>query len=901
MLSDLLIRLRALFRRKAVDDELDEELRFHFDQQVEKLVQSGLPLAEARRRSRIAIGGAEKIKEECREARGINLIETLVQDVRFGVRILSRAPVTTGIAILSLALGIGANTAIFSLIDSVMLRFLPVQRPQELAQVLRFNPTRGGDGNPSFTNPLWEEVRDHQDVFSGVFSWSVTQFDIAHGGAVHFVDGVFASGDYFTTLGVRAAAGRLLTPNDDRRGCPAAAVLSYGFWQEHFGGEQSAVGGTISLKNLPFEIMGVSAPGFTGVEVGRKFDVAVPVCAAALFNGKDSPLDHRSWWWLSVIGRVKPGMSAEQVKARLAVISPEIFAGALPQDWDPDSQKIFRQTSLIAAPAATGKSYMRRQFNQPLHILMAVVGFVLLIACANIASLMFARASSRSKEIAVRKALGASRARLIRQLLVESLLLSTAGTLLGIVFARWSAELLVRYISTAQNKVSLDLSPDARILAFTAAVAVFTGLLFGVFPALRSTRISLTAAMKGSQAGDSEQRSRFNPGQWIVGSQVALSLALLVVAGLFLRSLVKLVTLDIGFDRSNVLLVNANLSSGNIPAEQRDAVNGEIESRLRSLSGVIAVGRSLRTPVSNFEWNQYVLVDSPNAPKGDDSLVYFNFVSPGYFETLRTPVLQGRDFNPADTKNSAKVAVVNNTFARKFFPGMNPMGKFLRTDEGGGKTSAPIQIVGLVKDSKYESLREDTFAQAFFPATQITDSADAEYFLVRTDKSPSALTPLIEVAVAGVNKGISLESHTLAAQVDDSLVQERLLATLSAFFGALALLLAMIGLYGAMSYLVAQRRTEFGVRIALGAPAASILRLVMRDVGVVLLGGIAAGIAISLATVRVLHKLLFGLTPYDAATMLAAIAVLAAVALFAGYLPARRAMRVDPMVALRYE
>jgi putative ABC transport system permease protein len=899
VLNDLFYRVRSLLRRDTLESETDTELRFHFEQQVEKLLKSGLTREEAKRRARLSFGGHEQLREQCRDSRGVNLIETLLQDTRYGLRILGRSPAITSVAILSLALGIGANTAIFSLIDTVMLRMLPVQKPEELVQVLRLDPSRGGEGTSSFTNPLWEQIRDHQDVFSSTFAWSSWQFDLAQGGAVHNANGMYVSGSFFTALGVHPSAGRLITETDDLRGCPPVAALSYGFWQDHFGGASSAIGSTLSLNNHPFEVIGVSSPGFYGVEVGNKFDVAIPVCAAAVFDGKRSRLDQRSWWWLDIMGRVKPGISRDQFKGGLSVLSPQVFAGAVPQDWAPKDQQRFRERVLLGHPAATGISYLREQFGQPLAILMAVVGLVLLIACANIASLMLARAAARYKEIAVRKALGASRSRLIRQLLTECVLLSTAGALLGILFARWGTLLLVRYISTAGNQVFLDLSFDWRILSFTAAVAMLTGLLFGVLPAFRSTRVSLTSAMKG-QAEESERRVRFRPGKWVVGSQVALSLVLLVVAGLFLRSFVKLATLDIGFDRNNVLLVNANLNAAKIPPELHPAINNEIETRLRALPGVTSVGRSVRTPVSNFEWNQYVEVDSPNPPKGDDALVYFNFVSPGYFQTLRTPLLEGRDFN-GDTKTSVQVAIVNETFARRFFHKMNCVGKYFKKVEDAGKPAVPVQIVGLVRDSKYESVREDTFAQAFFPASQIPESDEAENFELRTQSRPLALASMVQEAVAGVHKGISLDFHSLAEQVDDSLVQERLLATLSAFFGALALLLAMIGLYGALSYLVTQRQAEFGIRMALGAPQRSILALVMRDVLVVLAGGVAAGVCISLATVGVLQKTLFGLAARDTATLIASVGLLSAVAFFAGYLPARRATHVDPMVALRYE
>jgi len=901
MLSDLIFRLRSLLQRNAAETALDDELRFHFEREVEKYVRAGMPQEEARRRARLAFGGAEQVKEECRDARGVSLVETLAQDLRYAMRVLSRTPVITGVAILSLALGIGANTAIFSLINSVMLRFLPVQRPEELVQVLRSSAASELDHTPSFTNALWEQVRDHQDVFSTAFAWSQREFDLAQGGAVQHANGIFVSGGYFSGLGVHPAAGRLILPEDDRRGCEGVAVLSYGFWKDHFGGAETAIGSTLYLNHLPFEIIGVSAPGFYGLEPGQKTDVAVPVCAVARFDGKRSRLDRRSWWWLSIGGRVKPGISSELLETRLKILSPQVFRGALPENYTADEQAEFMKRSLVSAPAATGTADLREQFGRPLKILMAVVAMVLLIACSNIASLMFARGAARNKEVAVRKALGASRTRLIRQLLTESILLSSAGGLLGILFARWGSALLVRLLSTTHNNVYLDLTLDARVFAFTAAVAVLTAILFGLLPAFRSTRVSIISAMKGANAADSEKHVRFRPGKWIVASQVAMSLVLVVVAGLFLRSIVKLVTLDIGFDRTNVLLVQTSLKTANIPSERWAASYEEIANHLRSLPGVLSVSHSIMTPISNFGWDNYIKADAPHAPTGDSSLACFNSTSSGYFDTLRTPLLAGRDFSAGDTEASPKVAIVNQTFARRFFSAANPLGKTFRVAADPGKDEPTIQIVGLVKDAKYESLREETFPTAYFPALQVRESIETENFEVRTAVPPASLTSAVQAEIAKVNKAIPLEFNTLAQQVDDSLVQERLLTTLSVFFGALALVLAAIGLYGALSYLVNQRRTEFGIRMALGALPLSILRLVLRDLAAILLGGVAAGLAISMAAVGVLQKLLFGLSPRDSATMFAAVGLLAVVAFFAAYLPARRAMRADPMAALRYE
>jgi putative ABC transport system permease protein len=894
-------KFRGLFGRGRRGRELREEFCAHLAMEEQENLESGMSLEEAHYTALRRFGNVTSAQERSGEMWGWNSLETLLQDVRYGLRQLRRSPGFTVVAVLTLALGIGANSAIFSLIDAVVLRSLPIDKPEELLQVKRHDQRWGGEESSSFTNPLWEQVRDQQDVFSGVFAWEEDKFDLAQGGAVHLVNGLWVSGDFFNTLRLRPAAGRLIASPDDRRGCPAVAVLSYGFWQDRYGGANSAIGSILPLNSHPFEVIGVVAPGFYGLNVGEKFDVAVPICATAIFDGKEPRLDHRSWWWLSVAGRIRQGVSRGQLAARLRVLSPGIFTAALPHYWSSEGQRGFVKEALVAAPAGTGISDLRRQFNQPLRILMAVVGLVLLIACANIASLMLARAAARHKEIAVRQALGASRLRLIRQLLTECVLLSSAGALLGVLFARWGTAVLVRYLSTTKNVVFLDLTLDGRVLGFTVVTAALTGILFGLLPAFRSTRVSLTSAMKGSHALEVERATRFSGRKWIVASQVALSLVLLVAAGLLLRSFAKLATLDLGFDRNNVLLVNTNLEAAKVPPDRQLATYEQIEGRLRTLPGVISAARSKLTPISGITWNRTIQTEWSKAVTGDDALAWFNYVSPGYFETLRMPLLAGRNFASTDTKTAPGVAIVNQTLARRFFPNLNPLGRTFRVDDVGGQPGPPIEVVGLVKDSKYASARQETYPTAFFPASQITRHAEEDSFELRTAIPPSALVAPVQAAVASVNKAIPLEFHTLAEQVSDSLVQERLLALLSGFFGALALLLAMIGLYGTLSYLVTRRQTEFGVRMTLGAQRVSILRLVMHDVIAVLAAGLVVGTGISLASTRLLQEMLFGLGARDSLTIAIAIGVLATVALLAGYLPARRATKVDPMVALRYE
>ncbi len=907
-LRALFRRLTGLFTRRRRAREFDDELESNLQMHIEDNLRAGMSPDEARYAALRKFGNATRAKEDAWEAWSFVGLDRLWQDIRFGLRMLAKNPGFTAVAVLTLTLGIGANTAIFSLIDSMMLRMLPVASPDDLLQVKFRVPDRPGEPSGAFTNPLWEQVRARQDVFTDVFAWGEAnnrddsfKFDLTKGGKLESAHGLWVSGSFFGGLGLRPTLGRLIVPSDDQRGCRGVAVLSYGFWQDHYGGDERAVGASLSLGRHSFEVIGVAPPGFYGMRVGENFDVALPICSSALFDEKDSRLDDRSWWWLHIVGRIKPDISGAQVSARLAELSPGIFTTALPQGWDRDGQRAFVKRRLIAVPAATGISGygLREQFGRSLAILMAIVGAVLLIACANIASLMLARAVARQKEMALRQALGASRTRLVRQLLTECILLSSAGAVLGIVFARWGTALLVHSISTTRSTVFLDLSPDSRVLGFTALVAVITGILFGLLPALRSTRICLTSAMKGSLAMQTDRSLRFRTRKWIVVSQVALSFVLLVAAGLLLRSFAKLVTLDLGFDRNNVLLVSTDLKAAGVTPDLQPAIDESIETVLRALPGVASAGRSSRTPMEGGAWSQPITSEWSKDLSPEEAETWMNAVTPGYFEALHMPLLEGRSFASADTATSPNVAIVNQTLAYRFFPGHDPLGRVFRIQQSSGEYGPPIEVVGLVKDAKYEFVREDTHPTAFFPVSQFPVRAARQTFELRTALRPSALIPAVQSAVSGVNREIPLEIHTLAEQVDDSIVQERLLAMLSGFFGALALLLVMVGLYGTFNYMVAQRRAEFGVRMALGAAPGSIQRLVIRDLVTVMAAGLVTGSCLSLAATRILQQLLFGLGPHDPVTMISTAAVLSAVALVAGYIPARRATKVDPMVALR--
>jgi predicted permease len=900
-------------RRKRMMEDLDQDIRDFIERETQDNIDRGMPPEEARYAALRKFGNVTRVKEETWELWSFVWLEQLWQDVRYGLRQLRRSPGFTAVAVLTLALGIGANTAIYALMDAVILRRLPVEKPGELYQVQVGNADEGGGGGGGespFPTPMWEQLRDHQDVFSRVFAWSGSNaFGLPEWGTGPAVNEIWVSGGFFSGLGLRPAAGRLIADSDDRPGCPAVAVLSYGFWQEHYAGAKSAVGSTLALGSHPFEVIGVAPPGFFGLSVGGKFDVAAPICATAILEGKESRLDNVEFSWLNVGGRINPKLSRAQRTARLRILSTRLF---VPPNASSKEREAYLKIILRIVPAATGISGLRGQFSQPLEILMAVVGIVLLIACANLASLTLARGAARHKEIAVRQALGASRTRLIRQLLTECLLLSSAGALLGVLLARWTAALLLHIISKQQNTVFfLDLSLNTRILGFVLAIATLTSLLMGLLPALRSTRVSLSSGVKGSQSSEAGRNLGFRGRQWIVGSQVALSLLLLVAAGLLLRSFVKLATLDIGFDRNNVLLVATHLKPAKVPPDRWLATYAEIESRLKALPGVLSVGYSNITPISGalmqfgnvqsdwFKLSNPSLTLSTSLKANPEAPVCVNFISPGYIPTLRMRLLAGRNFSRADLETSSGVAIVNETFSRRFFPHLNPIGRTFRMNNPGEKA---FEVVGLIEDSKYQSLREGAQAVAFLPANQLPALfGESEQLELRTAIPPSTLVAPVRAAVAEVSSAIALEFDSLAEQVNRSLFQERMLALLSGFFGALALLLAVIGLYGTLSYLVTQRQAEFGIRMALGATRNSILGLVMRDLVTVLAGGLAAGILISLAATRVLQQLLFGLGPRDTTTMLLAAGVLSVVALMAGYLPARRATKVDPMVALRYE
>jgi putative ABC transport system permease protein len=828
---------------------------------------------------------------------------TLWQDLRFGIRMLRKNAGFTAVAVLSLALGIGANTAIFQLLNAVRLRTLPVKAPQELAEV-RIEDMKGVRGNFSgrynaVTNPIWQLIRERQQAFSGIFAWGTTDFNLAQGGEVRPAKGLWLSGDSFNVLGVQAMLGRVFTTSDDQRGCSApGVVLSNSFWQREYGGDRGVIGRKLTLADHPFEIIGVTRESFFGLEVGRSFDVALPICAEAIVRGKNSVLDSGTNWWLMVTGRLKPGWSLKQASADLLAISPSLFESTLPANYPAVSVKNYLGFKLEAVPAAAGYSTLRENYERPLWLLLAIAGLVLLIACANLANLLLARASAREREMAVRQAVGASRGRLVRQLLLESLLLVIVGTAFGALLAGALTRILISFLSTGADAVFLDLSADWRVLSFTAAVAALTCLLFGLTPAIRATRIEPGAAMKAGGRGLTAGRERFTLRRTLVVVQVSLSLVLVAGALLFSRSLNKLLTVETGFHPEGLLITSAGFGQLNIPPERRLAFQSELLDRIRALPGVDSAAVAALVPISGSSWGNTVWLDGADSQRKLDT--DFNRVGPDYFKTLRTPFLGGRDFDSRDAANAPKVAIVSETFARKLMSGTNAVGQRFWKEATPTSPETLYEIIGVVKDSKYEDLRED-FAPTAFLATAQDETGMGTQFLIRSSLPQAEIISAVKRVFGEVNPGINLKFQGFQTMIEESIVRDRLLATLSGFFGLLGLLLASIGLYGILSYGVASRTNEIGIRMALGARTRNVLSLVLREALLLVVVGVVVGLPVVFVATRFASTLLFGLTPTDPISLAAAALVMLLVAFAAAYLPARRATKVDPLVALRYE
>jgi predicted permease len=890
------------FRRARWDDERARELESYLAEEIADNVARGMPLDAARRAAHRKLGNPTLIREEIYTMNSLGFLETLWQDLRYGARLLRRNRTFAIVAILTLALGTGANTAIFQLVDAIRLRTLPVEHPEQLVEVRIVKAPNGRTGQfngrwPMLSYPLFLKIKEQEQAFTDFIGWGSTNFDLATGGEQRPAEAMWVSGDFFSALGVRPSAGRLLSPSDDVPGCAPAAVLGHAFWQREYGGDPSVVGRTILLDGRRVDIVGVASPEFYGVDVGRSFDVAVPICSRATFQPANSGLDKPDVWFLGGLGRLKPGVSAEQASAQLAGLSKGILEATVSPRYNAADAKSYREMELGTRPASAGISGVRRNYGDSLNILLGVTGVVLLIACANLANLMLARATAREREVAVRLAIGASRRRIVRQMLSESLLIAAIGAGAGVLVAQWFSRALVGFISTDSSPLFIDLSLDWRAFAFTAGVAVAACLLFGLAPALKATHTSLGSAMKAGGRGSTDGRERFTLRRALVVLQVGLSLVLVVGALLFARSLRNLTSLDPGFRQDGVFTAALDMRKANIADGAILATHERILERVRAVPGVRSVAQAFTTPVGGNFWNDRIIING--VPQKD--IANFNEVGPGYFTTLGIRLISGRDVDARDTPQSPKVAVVSESFVKKFLAGRDPLGQSFQVEAPVGDPRPAIQIVGVVADTKYTDLREPFTPVAYLASTQDERPGPFLQMVIRADAVSSSMTTATTRAITDVNPAIAIQYQTMRDQIDQSLTRERLMATLSGFFGGLALFIATIGLYGVMSYMVGRRRTEIGVRMALGADAGMVIRMIVREAGVLLVAGLIVGAALSFYAARTATSFLYELQPGDPLTMVMAMATLAAVTLLAGWIPARRAARLPPTVALREE
>jgi len=889
------------------DEELDKELQFHIDERVDELVASGANPAEARRQARLELGGVMQTKEAVRDLGAWAIVNGLVQDIRLAFRSLRATPIVTAVAVLSLALGIGANTAIFSLVNSLLLRALPVKEPARLV-LIKGREWLGG--YPQWNYPTWEQLRQRRALFDGVTAYSPTaRANLTIAGDTQHVDGLMASGSFFDTLGVSAVIGRTFSDADDRRdGGPdgPVAVISYSFWQRHFHGAADAIGKILPIENVPFTVVGVTPSDFFGPDVGRTFDAIVPLGTEPLVSRRESRLNNPGTTWLNVIARLKPDRMLETTQIALRAEQAHIFDVTRPP-WGGQALDEYLKQTFTIVPAATGDSSMREAYERPLVTILAVVALVLLIACANIANLLLARATARHHELCVRRALGASRWRLARQLLTESVLLAAIGSTLGLLIASWASRVLVAQLSTRARTVMLDLSLDRRVLAFTIVITAVTALLFGVLPALQGSGAAPMDALKeraqnGRDTGS--RRGRFAGG--LVVAQIALSLVLVVAAGLFVRTFVALSTRGLGFDRDRVLVASVNAHSASIEPAQRLRIYAEARDAVRALPGVMDAALSAQTPPIEGATMLLGLKQVSGGPllierPLDERLGILGIVGPGFFSTLGTPITAGRDFTARDAKTAPLVAVVNQAFARAYLNGENPVGHTVESS----MPALSMEIVGVAADAVYRSLRAPVQPVVYIPLTQaswapIPMTAQLNLSL-RTSAggSPEGLIKGAAAAIRAVNPDLTVTFTSLSDQLDASLTQERIIAMLSGFFGALALLLASLGLYGVTAYAVALRRSEIGIRMALGAAPGSVVRLVLARVTTLVAIGVVVGAGISVWASQFVATLLYGLEPHDPVTLAGAAVTLGAVGAIAGWLPARRASRIDPAEVLR--
>jgi predicted permease len=830
---------------------------------------------------------------------------TFLQDLRYALRMLRKNPAFTAVAVLTLALGIGANTAIFSLENAVMLKMLPVKHPGELVVVgdpTEVHSRRMGDPGVSvFSYPLYRDIRDGSSVFSGMLASGEAHRLRVTGDSIGEISGnttgVLVSGNYFSVLGVNALYGRVITPDDDSGpGAHPVTVVSYGFWKNKLGENSNIVGQTLRINNYPFTLVGVAPPGFYGDTVGDAQDLWVPVTMQEQVISGRKWLEDYNASWLHVIARLKPGVTAENAAANLNLLLQQLVSGPLKAKLSKDDLDNLKAARVPVTAGGGGFSDLRGDFQQPLLLLMVIVALVLLIACVNVANLLLARASSRRKEFAVRVAIGAAPGRIVRQLLTESILLAFAGGALGFLLARWGTDALLKL----SGNRDLEASPDLRVFIFTAAVCLLTGLLFGLIPALRSRRVAAALTLKSGSQNGSSANAGWNWGKLLVTGQVAVSLLVLFVAGLLVHSLQNIRNVDLGYNREHLLVISTDpLAAGYNNARIASFAN-QLAEQIGSLPGVRAATSSKNGLFSGSESGNTIKVEGYTSKKEADLVTAFDEVAPNYFHGVGIPMLLGRDIGLQDTETSPRVAVINETMAKFYFGKANPIGRKFIVDDPGSK--GPVEIVGVARDARDHKLKGTIDRRFYLPLSQALGQLPGVNFVVSTVGNPVAVAEAVRKQIKNLDANIPVNNiRSLNELTERAISDQILIARLSSVFASLALLLAAIGLYGILSYSVAGRTREIGVRMALGAQRGSVLKMILQEAGILVLVGVVIGIPSAILASRLFSSMLFGLKSTDPVSMLLVIAVLLAITLLASYIPARRATKVDPMIALRYE
>jgi predicted permease len=898
-------RWRRFLERAHRDEDAAREIESYLEIETDENLARGLPPEAARAAARRKLGNPTRVREEIYRMNTVGWLDTLWQDLRYAWRVLWRDKGVTVVAVLSLALGVGANTAIFQLLDFVRLRSLPVERPQELVEV-RMPPgtsvTGSAEGRrPTMTFALVQELRRHQQAFSGLAVWGTRRFNTAPAGEVRFADGLFVSGDFFPTLGIRPTLGRLFTPADDQRGCAPAAVVSYAYWQGALGGSAAVLGQSLLLDGVSVPIIGVTPPAFFGVDVGRRYEVAVPICADQALSER-TRLDRPNAWWLATLGRLRAGWTLDRASHHLQQLSKGLFEATLPPMYQAADAKSYLANRLVALDAAGGVSGLRREFARPLWLLLGIASLVLVVACANLANLLLARATVREREIAARLALGASRARLVRQLLVESLVLAALGATAGAALGSALSRTLAAVLAASYPAFFVDLSWNGRLFAFAAGVGSLACLLFGLAPALGATALSPATVLKAGGRGLGVSKARVSLRRVLVVSQVAVSLVLIVGGLLFVRTLYNLATTDPGFRHQDTLIAFISRLPQREPGEAAQAARRDLVARLAALPEVKHLVAADIVPLSQRGmWNENVRVEPRGTAREEWAISNFNRVGVGFLRATGLPLRAGRDFTERDTLGSTPVAIVSEEFVRRFVPDGRPIGRSVRVQPPVGEAETAYEIIGVAGDTKYGELRDEIEALVYLASSQERDPGTAAQVIAAPRGSLEALAPAIVRALREISPGAFVEFTVWDEAIRHSVVRERLMATLAAAFGLVAAVLASVGLYGLMSYNVTRRRQEIGLRVAIGASRRVVLRLVLEDALRLVVVGILVGTALAAVAARWSASLLYGLNPWDAATFLSAAVLLTIVGVGAALLPARRAARIAPAAALRDE